>query len=465
MRPGNLPGYLTNRWSCENGYRQVFVVAIPLVLSMGSYTIQHLVDRVFLVWYSEEAIAAALPAGALNFALISLFMGTAGYISTFVAQYHGAGRYERIGPAVWQGLYVAAIGGAIIIAVVPLGEILFRFIGHETTVQEQEIVYFRVLCIGSAAPIASAALAGFFSGRGRTWPIMWANAIATPVNVVMDYALIFGNLGFPELGIKGAAIATVVSSCTILLTYLVLLSRRSYNQRYHTIGGWRFDRPLFGRLMRFGLPNGIQFFLDVAGFTAFILFMGRLGTTALAATNIAFNISTLAFMPMIGFGIAVSVLVGQSLGRERPDLAERAVYSTVHLTFLYMTTLAAMYLVIPGLFLRPFEVRADPESFESVRVVAVVALRFVAVYSLFDTLNIVFASALKGAGDTRFIMVVIIIASTFVLAIPSFVALVLLGAGIYTGWSIVSAFVVVMGCTFLVRFLRGNWKSMRVIES
>jgi len=175
--------------------------------------------------------------------------------------------------------------------------------------------------------------------------------------------MIFGNWGFPELGIKGAAIATVISASFSLLAYLVLLSRRAYDQRYHTLRGWRFKSFLFVRLMRFGLPSGVQFFLDVAGFTVFLLLVGRLGTNALAATNIAFNINSLAFMPMIGFGIAVSVLVGQHLGKDHPDLAVKSAYSGFHLTFLYMGTVAALYVLVPDLFLRPFAAQADVERF------------------------------------------------------------------------------------------------------
>jgi MATE family multidrug resistance protein len=192
--------------------------------------------------------------------------------------------------------------------------------------------------------------------------------------------------------------------------------------------------------------------------------MGRLGTIPLAATNIAFNIGMLAFMPMIGVGIAVSVLVGQAIGKERPDLAARGVYSAVHMTFVYMTAVAALYVLVPGLFLYPFAAQAEPESFAPIREIAVVALRFVAVFSLFDTLNIVFASALKGAGDTRYVMVVIIFASTLVLVIPTYVALVLLQGDVFVGWGIASAYIIAMGMAFLLRFLGGKWRSMRVIE-
>ena len=92
-----------DRWRREGGYREVLKIASPLILSMGSWSIMHFVDRMFLTWYNREALAAALPAGVLNFAIGALFLGTAGYVNTFVAQYEGAERPERVGSAVWQG--------------------------------------------------------------------------------------------------------------------------------------------------------------------------------------------------------------------------------------------------------------------------------------------------------------------------------------------------------------------------
>ena len=453
-----------DRWHRENGYRHMLVIAIPLVLSMGSHAVMLFVDRMFLTWYSTEAVAASMPAGMLNFALMTLFIGTAGYTSTFVAQYHGAGNYKRIGPTVWQGLYISLIGGVVLLALVPFAGVFFRFVGHEAAIRENEIVYFQILCLGATPVIAAAAVTGFFSGRGRTWPLMWVNVTAATINAVMDYALIFGHWGFPELGIRGAAIATIISSIVQILVYLALLSRPKYNLHYRSLAGWRFEPALFARLVRFGLPNGTQFFIDMIGFSIFILLMGRLGTVPLAAINIAMNVNILAFLPMIGVGIAISVVVGQSLGRDRADLAERGIYSGAHIAFIYMTTAAALFVFAPDIFLRPFASQADAQSFADIRPLAIVALRFVAVFSLFDTLSIVFSSALKGAGDTRYIMFVVLLVSLGALVLPSYVALVLLGTGILVGWSILTVYIIVLGFAFLYRYLGGQWKSMRVIE-
>ena len=455
---------LKTRWNGPGGYREVLVIAIPLILSTATWSIQHFVDRMFLTWYSPEAIAAAMPAGMLNFSMTSIFMGTAGYLSTFVAQYYGAERYHRIGPVLWQGVYVSLLGGLVIVCAIPFAEPVFRLVGHSPLVQQNEVAYFQILCLGGGAYSASYALSGFFSGRGKTWPVLWVNAATTFVNLVLDYALIFGHWGFPELGIRGAGIATVVAGVFSLVLFFALLCSGSNNDTFHTIKGWRLERDLFVRLLRYGFPSGVQFFLEMAGFTAFVLLVGRLGITSLAATNIAFNINTLAFMPMIGCGIAVSVLVGQYLGGDKPDRAESVVYSGFHLTLIYMISIAAAYVLVPDVFVAPFALRADPGEFSEIYGYSIVLLRFVAVYSVFDTLNIIFCSAIKGAGDTRYVMLITVMLSVFLLIVPVYLAVVIFEFGLMVAWVFATAYIILLGLIFYFRFLGGKWKTMRVIE-
>lgn len=451
------------RWAASGGYRQLISVAFPLIMSTASWSVQHFVDRMFLSWYSSEALAAAMPAGILNFTFVSLFLGLGSYTNTFVAQYHGAGRPQRIGPAIWQGVWVALFAAALHLLLIPLAPRAFRAIGHNQAIQHFEIAYFQVLCLGTAPFVASAALSGFFAGRGKTWPVMWVNLSITCVNIVLDYALVFGKWGLPEMGIRGAGLATVLSATFGFLVYLTILSQERFRKTYRTfsIG---LEKSLFGRLLRFGLPSGIQFFLDIAGFSAFVLLVGRLGMIQLAATNIAFNVNTLAFMPMIGLGIGVSMLVGQNLGRNDPQTAERATYSGFHLALLYMCTIATLYVLTPGLFLAPYSLRADPIEFEKIRPLAVLLLRFVALYSIFDSMTIVFSASIKGAGDTRFVMLAILIMSSLLLVLPVYLATQVYGAGIFAAFGIATGYVSLLGFVCYARFRTGKWRKMRVIE-
>ncbi len=456
----------TNRlWDGAGGLREVLLLAFPLILSTGTWSIQHFVDRMFLTWYSPETIAAAMPAGMLNFSIVSLFMGTASYANTFVAQYYGAGQLQRIGPAVWQGVYVALIGGLIMLGIVPFAEEIFTFIGHDAAVIPYEVDYFSILCMGSAPAIIASALSCFFSGRGNPWPVLWVNVAATILNLVLDYMLIFGYGIFPELGIRGAALATVASGIFSVIVYLILMATPEHNRDFKSIRGWRFDPELFRRLVRFGLPSGVQFFFDMAAFTMFVLLVGRLGVVALAATSITFNINGLAFMPMIGLGIATSVLVGQYLGRGEPDLAERSTYSAFGFAACYMLLVAAIYLLLPQLFLAPFEARASGDNFAEVSSLVRTLIKVVAIYALFDAMNIIFASAIKGAGDTAFVMRMILIMSISVLVLPCYLAVNVFNSGILICWFFAALHISLLGLVFYLRFRGGKWKHMRVIEA
>jgi MATE family multidrug resistance protein len=202
----------------------------------------------------------------------------------------------------------------------------------------------------------------------------------------------------------------------------------------------------------------------MASFTVFLLILGRLGSASLVASNVAFNINSLAFMPMIGCGNAVSILVGQFLGKGRPDLAEKSSYSAFHLTFVYMLSISIAYVTIPWLFITPFAAKADPETFTGIAELTVVLLRFVAVYSIFDTLSIIFSSAVKGAGDTRFVMYMTVTIGWFVMVIPTYLATAVFGYGIMACWLFATLCVITLGIGFLLRFLNGKWKTMLVIE-
>jgi MATE family multidrug resistance protein len=392
-------------------------------------------------------------------------MGTAQYVSTFVAQYYGSGRHDRIGPSVWQGVYVALIGAGVLAAMIPLARPIFSAVGHDPRVVDLETVYFRILCLGAFPLIAANAFAGFFSGRGRSWPVMWVNVTATAVNLVLDYAMIFGRWGFPEMGMAGAGWATVIGQAVALTLFVALMIARDNNRTYRSVSGWRLDKELFLRLLRFGLPAGVQFFFDIFSFTIFVLFVGRLGTISLAASNIALNINMLAFMPMIGCSMAISILVGQYLGRDRPETARRSVWSGFHLVFGYMAVLSALYVLVPRVLIAPFGAKSTAAEFAAIEAATVVLLRFAAAFGLADAFNLVFDGALKGAGDTRFVMFTFIVTSVALLVIPSYVVIVTLDLGLYAAWGVITVYVAALAVVFFWRFQGGRWMSMRVIET
>jgi len=452
-------------WRGDGGAREVLILAYPLILSQMSFTAQVFVDRLFLTWYSAEAVAGAVTALFVVWAVIGLCIGTGEYATTFIAQYLGAGRPERIGAAIWQGIYFAAAAGLVIAALQPLAEPVFAMAGHAEELRVEEVVYAKILLAGGFPIVLMATLASFFAGRGKTVVILVVNVLATVVNAILDYLWIFGHGGFPRMGVAGAAYATVLSQSFGAAVYLCVILRSGHRRRYGTLSGWRFEPALFGRLLRFGLPAGLQFSMEILAFAIFMVIVGRLGTAPLAASGIAFNLNMIVFMPMLGFGLAVSSLVGRYLGAERPEVAERVTWSALWACLGYMMACCALYVSAPEFLLAPYASGVEGRSFDEVARIAGVLLKFVAFYSLFDMMNVIFASALKGAGDTTYPVAATVVLAWGVMLVPTYVLCVMLGTGgVYTAWTAATAYVFCVGLLMFRRFRRGHWRSVRVIE-
>jgi len=446
------------------GSRELLTLALPLIVSQGFMTVQVFVDAILLAWHDPREMAASLPAVMWFWLLFGLLQVTAGYVSTFVAQYTGAGRSERVGPAVWQGIHFAALAGLLFLLMVPAAPYLIAVGGHTRALQALEVVYLRCLCFAALPMLVMAAVNGFFSGRGQTWIVLMIEAAGTAVNVALALVLIFGRAGFPELGIAGAGWATVAGSWTSALFALGLLLRPEFRGEFRTLSGWRFERELFGRLMKYGGPAGAQVFLDVLVWNVFVQLVGRLGEAATGATTLTVRLNMVAFLPMMGLGQAVSILVGQRLGADRPDLAERSAYTGLKWVFGYMSGVAAVYLLIPGVLVGVFRGDRDPESSAAVAALVPTLLMYVAFYSLADAVNVAFSFALRGAGDTRFVSLLTFALAWPIMVVPTFVV-VRAGGSIYAAWVFATVYIVAMAVCFYLRFRTGKWKSMRVIEA
>jgi MATE family multidrug resistance protein len=447
----------------KGGLRELLRLAWPLILSHSFLTLQILLDRVLLSRAAGEAVGASMAAAMLYWVPIALLMNTAGYATTFVAQYTGAEQPRHVGPVVWQALYFSLGTGLAFLLLLPLAGIIVDLLGHESHLRELEADYFRCLCFAALPTLVTAAVSSFFAGRGDSRTVLLINAVGLAVNGSCAFAWINGVWGFPRLGIVGAGWATVAGSNSSALVALALMLRPRYRLLHATWAGRAFDGALLQRLLRFGLPNGVFAALDVLGFTCFLAFVGRLGPEQLAASSIAFSINLIAFLPVMGIGQAVEVLVGQRLGEDRPDLAARSTWLGLGVALVTTGVLALVFVLLPGPLANLFASTEANVSWERIGPLVPGLLRFVAVYCLFDATNLVFSYALRGAGDTRFVTWVAVALSWPVMVLPTAAAW-YFGWGLHWAWTFASLYIVALAMTFLLRFRGGKWRSMRVIE-
>ncbi len=457
--------YLRRHWSTPQGYRDVLRVGLPLLASMVSTTAMQFTDRLFLSHYSLDAIAASGIAGIASLTLQMTFQGICSYAAVLAAQYVGARKCENVGPAMWQGIWCALACSVMLIAACFMAGPFFNISNHEPGIKALETQYFIVLTAGSSFALIGAAVSAFFFGQGRTKPIMVANIAAAVVNIPLDYILIFGLWGAPEMGIVGAGVATVVGWVVALIILAVLVFRKKNDESYRVISGWRPNWGIFKRLVRFGTPSGAQFCVEFIAQTWFLFELGNLGRVPQAASNIVFAINGLTFMPMLGLSMAAATLVGQAMGRKKPLEAERASYHTLHLAFIYMATVAVMIVLFAGNLMDIFKGSgmAGQEDFALVRSTGVVLLYYVALYSLVDSANLVFIGALKGAGDTMMMMKIIIVCVIFTLMLPMAAMRVTGLVTLHSMWIIFTCYIFVLALCITIRFRRRKWHKINVI--
>ncbi len=447
------------------GWRELMQLAWPLIISSGTFAVLNFCDRLFLSWYSEEAFRASLPAGILFFTLVCGFMALAGFTNTFVAQFWGAGDREGCARATAQGIIFSLLSIPLIMLLTPVGLWFLRISGHGPEVLALEEEYFKILIWGGGGMALSSALGSFFSGRGKTFVIMSCNIVANGINVLLNYAFIFGKWGMPEMGIAGAGWATVIGSWISPLIFALLYFSKPVNAAFGTLRTLRFDRWLFARMIRFGLPSGIHLFLDVAAFTVFVMLVGRMGPVAHIASNIALSVNLIAFMPMIGMGMAAAILVGQYLGRNQPAHAERMGWLALKIGIGYTVLVGLSFLLFPAAYAKVFEGNAvGTVPFAELMAMVRILLVMLAIWGTADAAAIVVSGALKGAGDTHFVMYFQSAVAWGFLVLGQLLLVFVFKCGVYASWAWTLLYIVILGVGFILRFRSGRWKSIDLLD-
>jgi MATE family multidrug resistance protein len=386
----------------------------------------------------------------------------------------GVHRIDKAIRVVKQGLLLGIAFGPFVLICAVLARWFFSAV-HSADLVEMETKYFHWIALGAWANILAAPLVGLFSGTSRTRTILVVDSIATVLNAVLDYLLIFGPWIFPELGIVGAALATSISLVFKLIVMLWIAGKTSWLPTKSELlkstpkalsffrSGWRLDPRMLSRLLFYGWPAAISSLAESISFTIIIILVGRLGTIYMEATTLALNVNLLAFIPMIGLGQAVGVLVGQRLTSGRSELARQSVRSGLTISLAYSMLFVIAYGLFPNYVLSIYAIGTEPQRFQLMRPIVLPLLWFIAAYCIFDAVQIVFVGALKGAGDTAFVLLGNLICGFTCVAAGKVIGDYVNGT-LYWWWGVMMAWVVSLAMIFTLRYLHGGWLSKRVIE-
>ena len=235
----------------EGSVGKILTVAFPLIISMAGSTVMQFINRMFPAHYSPESMAACVPGGILSLTFLCFFMGLVNYSNAFVSQYSGKGQRANISRSVWQAVWLATASGIIIQITIPIGYFIIGHAGHDPAVAVLEKEYFFWLTVTAALPLLGNALASFYTGRGRTKYTMIASLCGNAVCVLCSWWFIFGGAGVPEMGIKGAGIASGFGALATTSVLLAFVFSKENRTKYRINKFWQPNAEMIDRMMRF----------------------------------------------------------------------------------------------------------------------------------------------------------------------------------------------------------------------
>jgi len=450
------------RWA---GLTEVIRMSAPIIAGTISYAAMQFVDQVMVSRLGTDALAAVGSSGLWVFGIAAFIMGVVSCVSTFVAQSLGRGNKEDCARYTWQGMYMSIAMGAVVLALWPAAPRLFALMHHEPEVTRLEVGYFQVRLIGYLFIAGQAALLSFFTAVNNPVVPLIAVLFSNALNLVLNFALIYGMWGFPRWEVRGAAAATVIALGAQVLILTVVFLHRRWDREFGTRHARRLDWVKIWELFRIGWAGGITWLLDILTwgiFTSFIV--GGFGKVQLASHNVAFNFMQLAFMPLVGMNYALGAIVGQWIGRGDIARAKARTYTTLKLASIYMACISISFCLFGRVLIRTcFSV--DPAVVELGRVL----LLFVVVFQTFDSIRIISFGALRGAGDTHFTAIVTS-SLAYLVFLP--VACVLgsalarwtgdASAGAIGAWMGAALYSVLLCMALFWRFHRESWRHIKI---
>lgn len=378
--------------------RATLVLGLPLI---GGHLAQFaigLTDTVMIGWYGVDELAAITLAGTYFFVLFLLGSGFAWAVMPMVAAFDAQDDETSLRRVTRMGLWLTLLYCTLTIPLLWWSEPVLQSLGQRPEVASNAAVYLRIAGWGMFPALLVMVLKSYLAGLERTQIVLWITCLAAAVNAGANYALIFGNFGLPEMGLRGAALASVITQGVSLLG-IVIYVVRVLPQHDLFARLWRPDWEMFLSVFRMGLPIGLTTLSEVSLFAASAVMMGWIGTVALASHGIALQLASAAFFVHLGLSNAATIRVGQAHGRgDQPFKMKAAVAaSALSLGMAFVTIL--VFLVWPDVLIRSFLDNADPDLPEIVAVASVL-LAVAALFQLVDGAQVIALGLLRGLQDT-----------------------------------------------------------------
>lgn len=376
-------------------------LGLPLIGSHLAQMSLHVVDTVMMGWYGVTDLAAMVIATSVFFVVFIFGSGFANAVMPMVAQSLGADDEAGVRRAARMGLWLSIGFGLATYPLFWYAEPVLRALGQSPEVAALGQDYLRIGGLGMIPALVIMAIKSYLAALGRTQVVLWVTVAAIPANGLLNYALIFGTWGAPQMGIAGAALASVLVqflSMAVLLAYAGLLPQL---RRYHLFQRfWRADWVAMGQVFRLGWPIGVTLLAESGLFAATAIMMGWIGTKELAAHGIVLEITSLAFMVHMGLSNAATIRTGHALGAKDARGLRDGARVVIGLSFGFALVVICTFLTLPQVLIALFLDTSAPEA-PMILAFGVTLLAISALFQMADAMQVIALGLLRGIHDTR----------------------------------------------------------------
>ena len=461
--------------------RGLLTLAWPIVLARATQAVVGFTDALMVAPLGEAELAATTTGGLNVFTLMILPLGTVFIVQSFAAQLRGRGEVGRARRYAWYGLCVAALAGVLgLVATFAVPRYVTWF-GFEPEVEAYAADYIAIRLLGLGAAVGVEALGNWYGGLGNTRVAMVVSLLIMVANVFGCYLLIEPRWGLPGYGVAGSAWASTAATWLGFFAIVVVFVRRIGAPRVQASApssqapssrapssqapssqalGHNFADCW--RMLRFGIPTGLNWFLEFGAFVLFInVVVAKLGTTALAAFNVVMQINSISFMPAFGIGSAGAILVGETIGRRALDQVWPIVRLTLATACTWMASAGALYFLAPAALIGVFQ----PPGVTTTALVSVGAtmLTLSAFWQVFDAINMTFSEALRAAGDTTWPMLARIVTAWLVFTPLAWSSVLVFDGGIVAVMVSVIGYIALLAVVLALRFASGRWRQIELV--
>ena len=394
--------------SYRNHARAILVLGLPLIGSQMAQFAIHMTDTLMLGWYDVTALAAVTLASSYWFILFITGAGFGFAVAPMVASAEAAGDSAQVRRITRMGLWASMAYALAVLPLMYFSAPILKAMGQQADIAQIAQAYLRITCFGMPPALVVMVLKNHLAAVERTRALLIVTMVAVGLNAVADYALIFGHWGLPRLGVRGAALASVMTNL-LSAGALGLYATRAFPEHALFTRFWRIDRSGLRQVFQLGWPIGLTSLAESGLFSASAVMVGWLGTLPLAAHGIALQMAALAFMVHIGLANTATVRAGQALGRRDEAALRNGAKVVTVLSLGFALVVITLFLTIPqtliGLFLAP----DDPER-PQIIAIGVRLLAVAALFQLADATQAIALSLLRGVRDTRVPMMIAAVA-------------------------------------------------------